>query len=188
MNSIVMQGQVSRIYRGSRNNVMTPYIRGRRMNLPQIVFTGKARNLLDDIADGDYVKVSGCMKTIGERQEDGHILHTQFVKGEDIVIVDAPEEGGRFDFVNDIEIEGKIVRASASNNMVTLLVNPAGDKFNIWIFQYAENAEDLLDTYKAGSNIKAICEMQTVRKEINNEVKFFENIVIREASVEEAAE
>ena len=188
MNSIVMQGQVSRIYRGSRNNVMTLYIRGRRMNLPQIGFTGKARNLLDDIADGDYVKVSGCMKTIGERQEDAHILHTQFVKGEDIVIVDAPEEGGRFDFVNDIEIEGKIVRASASNNMVTLLVNPAGDKFNIWIFQYAENAEDLLDTYKAGSNIKAICEMQTVRKEINNEVKFFENIVIREASVEEAAE
>lgn len=179
MNPITLKGQVSKIYVGNKNTIVTLFVRGRRINFPQVIFTGKNRDLIDGFAEGDFVTVSGSLKTRGIRQENGRILHTQFIRGEEIVLADEPEDG-KFQYENEAIINGEIVRAEASNNMITLLVRLDGEKFNVWVFNYIENAEDMLSEYPVGSVISAKCEIQTVRKEIRGEVKFFENVVVKD--------
>lgn len=182
MVKITLQGQVSRIFKGRRNDILTMYIRGRRINFPQVVFTGKARELLEGFAEGDFVKITGSLKTRGERQESGRILHTQFIKGTDITLVDEPEEGA-FPYVNEAILDGQIMRSSADHGMVTLLVRPDDEKFNVWVFKYDSDADKALEELKPDSKISAKCEVQTVRKEISGEVKFFENVVIKDINV-----
>lgn len=188
MNTLELQGQISKIYHGRNNSIVTLYTRGRRANLPQLVFTGRSRNLLDEFAEGDYVRISGSVKTRGERiGDEGRILHTQFLKGEEIEAVDYVD-GEAFPYVNDVIINGEIIRATTDRSMVTLLVRPDDEKFNIWLFQYVENPDEAVLEFEVGSRISAQCEIQTVRKEIRGEVKFFENVVIKDANVRSKAE
>lgn len=191
MNTIELQGQIRAIYKGSRNTIVTLFVRNRRINFPQVVFSGYRRSLIDGsgedgadgFSEGDYVRISGLLKTRGIVQEDGRILHTQFIRGDDIILLDEPEEGERFDFLNEGKLVGKIMRSTANNNMVTLLVRPDDENFNVWAFKYTDNAEEEAEKFAVGSIISAKCEMQTVRKTIRGEVKHFENFVITEAEV-----
>lgn len=182
MGTVKLQGQISRIFEGNRTSIITLYVKNRRANLPQIVFTGRGRELLDGFKQGDYVSVSGVIKTRGERQDDGRILHTQFIKCEDISIVDEPEDGSAFPYINEAIVDGTIVKSTVGNKMITLLVRPDGEKFNIWVFKYCEDPDAEIENFEVNSSISAQCEIQTSRKEINGEVKFFENVVIRDVN------
>lgn len=187
MNAVTLKGQISRIYEGARNNIVTLYVKGRKINFPQIVFTGKNKNLIDGFEKGDYVEIAGVFKTRGVRQEDDRILHMQFIRGEEISIIDNVEEGNE-PYENDGSLTGEIVRAIEGRNMVSLLVRPDGERFNLWAYKYVEDPSEFMDKFTVGSRISAKCEIQTARKEINGEVKFFENLVIKEEDVLEATE
>lgn len=180
MNSIELQGQIKSIYNGAKNTIVTLYIKGegRRRNFPQVVFSGARRELVDGFVEGDFVKVDGVIKTRGERLEDGRILHHQFIRGEDMMLFsDATED--TFEFKNECSLVGKIKKSKPDVNMVTLLVNPDDEKFNLWAFRYTDDVDSVLEDLAEDKVISAKCEMQTVRKEIRGEVKFFENLVIK---------
>lgn len=181
MNSITLQGQIKSIYEGKKHTIVTLFIKSRRPNYPQIVFSQSRRQIVSDFAEGDYVKISGLLKTRGERQDSGKILHHQFIRGEDIIFMDEPTDDTPFDFKNEGELMGRIVRSTADKNMVTLLVRPDGEQFNVWAFIYTDTPEEDAEKFAEGQVISAKCEMQTVRKEIRGEAKFFENFVVQEA-------
>lgn len=182
MSTVVLQGQISRIFNGKRADIITLYVRGRRTNFPQVIFTGAGRGLLEGFKQGDYVNITGTLKTRGERQESGRILHSQFIKCTDIALAEEVDNVDDFQFINDIVVDGSIVKSSVGEKMITLLVNPDGERFNIWVFKYCEDPEAEIGDFEPGSKISAQCEVQTSRKDIRGEIKFFENIVIKEAN------
>lgn len=183
MSTLTLQGQISRIFNGNRRDIVTMYIKGRRINFPQVVFSGRDRDLLEGFKEGDYVRIDGMIKTRGDRQEDGRIIHNQFIRCSDISIADEPSEDEGFEFVNEAVIDGTIVKSMVGEKMITLLVNPDGEKFNIWMYKYCEDPDSEIGGFEPDSKISASCEIQTSRKTIRGEVKFFENVVIKEANV-----
>lgn len=184
MNSIELHGRIKSIYNGAKNTVVTLYIKGenRRGNFPQVIFSNARRSLVDGFEEGDFVKIEGVLKTRGERLESGRILHHQFIRGEDIILFSDVDEKD-FKYINECNLTGKIVRAKEDVNMVTLLVHPDNENFNLWAFKYTPDTSIAMSEFQEGCSIDAVCEMQTVRKEIRGEVKFFENLVIKSASV-----
>lgn len=194
MNTVELQGKISRIYNGRNVSIVQLYVRGeKKPNFPQIVFHKRDRAVLFDFNEGDFVNIQCVVKTRGV-EEDGDRFYDQFIKGISIDKVKSEmsekfgaDLGGRFEYKNEVLIEGTITGISYRNGIANLLVNPTGEKFNIWMSNFTPNKEEYLKSHPIGSKIYAKCEVQTrVKKTAQNKNVHFQNIIIKHSEVAKA--
>lgn len=185
MDTVELQGQIHKIYEGNRNTIITLFVSGIRNNFPQVIFMLSDRDKVSSFVEGDYVHINGVLKSRGIK-EDGTNSHNQFIRGTEIskIVVNCDElerdEGGRIEYINSVLLNGEIVLSTVGHNLVNILVRPDGEKFNVHLVKYTNDLDKTMEQCKVGYRISAQCEIQTVRKRIKGEMKFFENAVVKQ--------
>ena len=189
MDTIELQGQIHKIYNGKRNTIVTLFVSGAKNNFPQIIFMVNERTKISSFTEGDYVHILGCLKTRGIKNPNGTQSHCQFIRGMEISKVNVvncdelyreEEEKGETEYINSVLLNGEIISSTKGHNLVNIVVRPDGERFNVNITKYTNEPDKVLTQCQAGYRISVQCEIQTVRKIIRGEMKFFENIVIKQ--------
>ena len=189
MDTIELQGQIHKIYKGERNTIITLFVSSIRNNFPQVIFMKNERDKISSFIEGDYVHIDGCIKTRSIKESNGTQSHCQFIRGMEISKVNVVnndelyrEEGEKkeIEYINSVLLNGEIVSSTLGHNLINILVRPDGEKFNINITKYTNEPKKALEQCQVGYRISAQCEIQTVRKIIKGEMKFFENIIVKQ--------
>lgn len=187
MNKVELQGKIIRIFKGKSVSILTLFVNGYSKNYPQIVFNYQDKDKVDNFKLGDFVNIIGTIKVRGLRGDNGYQYYNQYIKGieispakTDLTTIFGTDLGGRYTYVNDIQLKGTIGFNRNNNNVANIYVKPENDKFRIKLTSFERNPDEFLEKYPEGSEVYISAEVQTVRKEKDDRVNFFENFVVKE--------
>lgn len=198
MNNVELQGRIHDIYFGTNFTIITLFIkRGDKANFPQVVFYPSEKSLVEDYKKNDYVNItanviSASVKETG-KDNTPNLRFKQILKG--LVIYPVRTEmsekfhrdlGGNYEFKNEVLISGTVVKTANRNGFFSILVNPTDEPHNIWLSSYFLNAEKSVERFTVGSEVCAKCEVQTFRKQKDNQkANFYQNLHINYIDIPE---
>ena len=191
MNVVELQGKIQNIYTGRNVTIVTLFIKGANNNFPQVVFNASERGLVENYKKNDFVNIVGSIKVRGKRTEDGKLYFEQFIRGYLICPIgnEMSEKfkmklGGDYEYKNEVLLNGTITSVNEKNGILNFLVLPEDEKFNVLAFNYVSNLDRIKSKFTVGTNVCMKCEIQTARKEKENQkAKFFQHLVIKYMSI-----
>ena len=155
------------------------------------MFNASERGLVENYKKNDFVNIVGSIKVRGKRTEDGKLYFEQFIRGYLICPIgnEMSEKfkmklGGDYEYKNEVLLNGTITSVNEKNGILNFLVLPEDEKFNVLAFNYVSNLDRIKSKFTVGTNVCMKCEIQTARKEKENQkAKFFQNLVIKYMSI-----
>ncbi len=192
MNEVQLQGRIFSIWEGRNVAIVKLFIEQRlpnketKVNFPEVLFNRSDWSLLEDFSEGDFVHISGTIKTRTIiNRETQRPLYQQFIRGGLISHVknEMSEKfgcdlGGNFEYINESLIEGIITEINNRNGVINMLVKPDGERFNVSITDFAVNKDLFMSRFTVGSKVCIKSEIQTSRKEKEDGVRFYQNVVV----------
>lgn len=202
MNNVELQGRIIRIYNWKNLSIVKLFIRNQGKpgsptlrSFPGIIFTQSDKAVLFDFQEGDYVNIQGALKVRwvdeenAEQQKNRKHKYEQYIRGYSIEKVGSEMSekfstnlayGGRHEYKNEILLKGTIRNMKQTNGITRILIQPDGEKFNLWITAFLKDYAAFQTQYPTGANVCLKCDVQTTRRELpDGKKRNFENIVMR---------
>lgn len=155
-------------------------------NNPTVLFfPDKMQNVIDNYAVKDHVVINGYLQSAVRRPEIKK-QNTLFITGDTIAkskpIGTLPNGKPQYAFQNFFEAEGKITQVEeVFNNLVRVrmftLVNGHPSFLNLVC--YTNNPEKMISKLNVDDDLHVTGCIQTLKKVIDGETRYFENYVIR---------
>lgn len=195
MNQVNLQGQITRIYRGTKYTIFTLFVFGPQRNFPNVSFpTSLIRRYEEEQGEfqtGDLVRVEASMvafikqaqRTEGteETEEPHNVVYVeQIVKGHTIERVNLTENPQMHRYANKVSLSGTISRVFQEGNVVRLLIKPDDRRFNVLVIAYERYPVAFTETYQPGCAVEVTASIQTTVKEGSHGITHYENLVVRQ--------